>query len=420
MDYDYIKIPLESNIKIGTFTLDPEIPLPVLRSEEDKKTGDVALSSIKAGLISAIAHHTSNKDEIANKNIEYYKNIILSEKDAIHNMLFAAKVRIEKKDYANAETLLKAVCAMQKDEEAFILLSSVYAYLAAENKDKNQEAYDGYDTLILETLKSAYSIFRDSINIPYELASFHFREGNYDIAENYLDTFLKRVSDDDARKKTAEKLKEKCQHYIDEEDKMSEVYDLIMMERNDEAETKAKALYDEHKKDYQYNLLYGWALRTNNKFDKAKEYLMHALQLGGNDAELYNELSLVEWEIGDKELAKEYMQIASDIDEKSPIFASNLALMCINTDALEEAESAIYSLIKRDKHDPLIDTIVKAYNEKSKEPFVFPPDDNADKGEHKCECGHHHDHDEHECSCGHHHSHDEQNEHKCNCIHHHE
>ena len=66
MDYDYIKIPPNSNIVLGTYTLDPSIPLPVLRSKEDKKTGDVALSSIKAGLISAIAHSSSNNDKIAN------------------------------------------------------------------------------------------------------------------------------------------------------------------------------------------------------------------------------------------------------------------------------------------------------------------------------------------------------------------
>ena len=270
MDYDYIKIPPNSNIVLGTYTLDPSIPLPVLRSKEDKKTGDVALSSIKAGLISAIAHSSSNNDKIASSNIGYYKNIILSEKDAIKNMLLAAKVRIEKKDYINAETLLKAICVLEKNEEAFILLSSVYAYLASENKDKNEQLYEGYDTLILETLKSAYALFPTSVNIPYELASFHFREANYDIAENYLDTFLKRADDNDVRRKTAEKLKDKCKNFIDEEDKISEVYDLIMMERNDEAEQKAKSLYEEHKGLREYNLLYGWALRTNNTFANAK------------------------------------------------------------------------------------------------------------------------------------------------------
>ena len=412
---DYIKIPPNSKIVIGNCTLDPNIPFPVMMTEEDKKNGDVAISSIKAGLINAIAHKGSDKDKIANEHFDYYKNIILSEKDAVKNMLLAAKVRIEKKDYQNAEILLKAVCAIEKQEEAFILLSTVYAYLANENKEKNPELYEGYDSLILETLKSAHAIFKDSENVLYELASFHYREGNYDIAENYLDKFLEKVNDADPRKQIAQKLKVKCEKYIDEEDRTSEVYDLIMMDRTDEAETKAKALYDEHKNEYQFNLMYGWALRSNGKFKEAKEYLMNALKLGGNDAELYNELSLVEWETGDKELAKEYMQIASDLDEKSPIFVSNLALMCISTDSLEDAESAIYSLIKRDKNDPMIETIVKSYNQKAKEPFVYPhEDDEHDDSE--CSCGHHEHHSDSKCTC---HNHGNEDDHDCNCNHNH-
>ena len=61
---DYIRIPPDSTLVIGNFTLDPSIPLPVIRTEEDKKNGDVAIASIKAGLINAISHKGGLKDDI--------------------------------------------------------------------------------------------------------------------------------------------------------------------------------------------------------------------------------------------------------------------------------------------------------------------------------------------------------------------
>ena len=41
----------------------------------------------------------------------------------------------------------------------------------------------------------------------------------------------------------------------------------------------------------------------------------------------------------------------------------------------------------------------------------------APQQEHRCSCGHHHDHEEHECGCGHHHDHEK---HECCCGHHHD
>ena len=41
----------------------------------------------------------------------------------------------------------------------------------------------------------------------------------------------------------------------------------------------------------------------------------------------------------------------------------------------------------------------------------------APQQEHRCGCGHHHDHEEHECGCGHHHDHEK---HECCCGHHHD
>ncbi len=412
---DYIRIPPDSTLVIGNFTLDPSIPLPVIRTEEDKKNGDVAIASIKAGLINAISHKGGLKDDILDENFDYYKDIILSEEDAIKNMLLAAKVRIEKKDFENAETLLKAVLNLEKIEEAFIMLSTVYGYRAKEYENKDEKMYDGYDSLILETLKAGYSVFKDSVNLPFELGSFHFREGNFELAENYFETFLKRADDDDVRRKPAEKLLQKCKKHIEDEDNVSEIYDLVMTNRFDEAEEKVKKLYKSHENDYQYNLLYGWTLRNAKKFDEAQGYLMKALKLDGHDAELYNELSLVEWEIGDKQRAKEYMSLAVDIDDESTIYPSNLAMMCFELSDIEEAEKAIYLLIERDKNDPYIKMLVDVYNQLSKDKFVYPDGFEGEDDEHECGCDHHHEHG-HECECGHHHEHD----HECECGHHHE
>lgn len=419
-EFSYIRIPPESNIMYASFRLDPSKPLPVVMSKEDKERGDVSLSSIKTGLITAISHRGT--DEIAREYFDYYKDIILSEKDALKNLEAAASVRLEKKDYKNAEVLLKALIALSPNIEDFIMLSTVYASLAKNAENKDQAEFEKYDALTLETLKSAHKLFGDEPSVLMELGCFHFREGNYENAENYFDLFLKNAPLSDERRSNAEILKKKATLAIEEDEKISEVYDELMMDRGESGEEKAKALFDAHPKDEQYHLLYGWVLRVNKKFQEAREILLEALKLGGNEAELFNELSFCEWEIGSKELAKEYMQMASDIDTVSALFVSNLAYMCIHLKDIEEAERSIYELIRRDKNDPMIKELVSMFDEISDHKFVFPPDENDEEHQedHECECGYHHEHGEH-CDCEHRdhlHSHDSDGDHDCACSHH--
>lgn len=419
-EFTYIKIPENSTIKYAGFTLDPSKPLPVVMTEEDKKRGDVALSSIKTGLITAIAHRVS--DKIANEYFDYYKDVVLSEKDALKNLIVASQVRLEKKDFKNAEVLLKAILNLSPSVDAFILLSSVYASLASENENKDKEAFEKYDTLTLETLKAAHKAFGDDPSILMELGCFHFREGNYESAEEYFNSFLKNAMPSDKRRANAESLKQKATKAIEEEEKVAEISDDIMMDRRESALTKAKELFDKHQNESRYYILYGWTLRVNEKYTDAKDVLLKALKMGGEEAVLFNELSLSEWEVGSKELAKEYMKMAADLDSSSSIFASNLALMCISLKEQEEAERAIYSLIERDKNDPMIQELVEAFNKISDHEFVYPRSVENDEHNHECrydgDCNHHHSesgectHNDDECKCGHHHD-------NCECEHNH-
>lgn len=421
-EFTYIRIPPDGNIMYASFRLDPSKPLPVVMTKEDKEKGDVSLSAIKTGLITAISHRGT--DEIAREYFDYYKDIILSEKDALQNLNAAARVRLEKKDYKNAEVLLKALVALSPNVEDFILLSTLYASLAKDAEKKDIDAYEKYDALTLETLKSAHKMFGDEPSILMELGCFHFREGNYENAENYFDLFLKNAPLSDKRRENAENLKKKATLAIEEDEKISEVYDDLMMDRGEIGEEKAKALFAAHPKDEQYHLLYGWALRVNKKFKEAREVLLEALKLGGEEAELFNELSLSEWEVGSKDLAKEYMQMAADVDTVSSLFVSNLAYMCIHLKDFEEAERAIYELIRRDKNDPMIKELVSMFDASADHKFVFPPDEKEgdETVSDDCGCNHHGDNDR--CTCHDHHGegecHHEHVEHECKCGHHHD
>lgn len=428
---EYIKIPPESNIVIGKTKLDPSIPLPVIRTDKDKENGDVDFSSIKAGVISVLSHYGSDKEGFVHQYFDYYKSIVLGEDNAVFNLLTAAKVRIEKKDYDNAETLLKALSVISPHEEVFILLSSVYAFKANEVKDSDSDKYEAYDTLILETLKAGHTLFKKSDAIIYELASFHYREGNFSKAIEYLDEFISTYKNEDARLSNAKKMKEKATEALDKEDEYAEVYDLIMTNRYDEGVKKALALYEKYDKEYQYALLYGWALRVSGHFKEAKDVLLLCLKSDNTDALFYNELAMAEWEVGSKELAKEYMKTAEDLDKDNASYSSNLALMSLYTKDYESAERALYSLIERDDNDPMIEMLIKEYNASSGTEFVPPENfvkkhENSGEDDHHPTCGHdHHSHEgdesEHSCECehDHHHSHDHHHGHECACGHHH-
>ena len=412
---EYIKIPPESSIVMGGVKLNPEIPLPVVRNDKDN-TGDVELSAVKTGIIYALSHYASDNSGFVQKYLDYYKSIILGEDNAIFNLLTAAKVRIEKKDYDNAETLLKAISIITPHEEVFILLSAVYAYKAAAFKNIDSEKYEAYDNLVFETLKAGRVMFPSSSAITYELASFHYREGNFSKALEYLDEFISAYKTEDARFLNAKKMREKTVEAIDKEDEYSEVYDLIMTSRYDEGVKKALSLYEKYNKEYQYALLYGWALRNAGSFHEARSVLLSCLKSDNTDALFYNELAMAEWEVGSKDLAKEYMKTAEDLDTSNASYSSNLALMSLYTSDYENAEKSLYNLIERDKNDPMIDTLIKEFNSSAPYEFVYPAGfEKKDETEHKCECddcdhdaenGDEHGCDHSHCECSHDHLHE--------------
>ena len=58
-----------------------------------------------------------------------------------------------------------------------------------------------------------------------------------------------------------------------------------------------------------------WALRKAQRYEEAKECLLKCIALGESNTDIYNELSICELEGGNRELAKNYLNTAADLDE---------------------------------------------------------------------------------------------------------
>jgi Flp pilus assembly protein TadD len=110
-------------------------------------------------------------------------------------------------------------------------------------------------------------------------------------------------------------------------------------------------------------------------FEEANQAFLRCLELGEQNADIYNELSICSLELGDKELSKNYLEIALELDEGNVKLLSNLAFLYMRDEQFNQA----YELLKKaEAIDPKDPAIVHLNSEYAKRTGIDGEDDIID------------------------------------------
>lgn len=440
----YISVQNTLKTDLGTFTLDPSIKLPV--QLPDGKTeidaDDVSVENIVSGMLTIIAY-----DE-AHKHFSYYKSFI----DALEPGLAAelnkaAIAKEQQKDYDFAEELFLAVYHMLPQAASCINLATLYSYMAVDAREKkNDEDEDKYLLLAKRTLQDGLRRFGENEQILSELSSFEAYMGNLEEAKEYLERYL-MVASEGEKKQEMKKVKEQIDFQLENDNEIKEAYDFIMLGMPDKALPIIDKFIQANPSVWNGYFIKGWALRVKKDFELSKEALMECMKRGETNAEIYNELSICELELGNKELSKTYLEAAADLDGEDLNIMSNLAFLYLTDGQFDEAREALEKARYLSGNDEIVQELINQYEKLTGEKIgdvihedIVKDEDSEEveeddayqaelraiaeddiPEEHECSCGHHHHHG-HGCGCGHHDhecscSHD--NEEECGCGHHH-
>ena len=421
----YIKVPQNLKLSEGAFKIDPEIRLPIQIKEGKKniEEDDLTIEAIVAGMLTLIAYDELNKD------IDYYKAFVKAvEPDIASNLNTAAIAKQEAKDYDFAEELFLAVYHLEPQSASCINLATLYSYMSVhEEEKKNLDKADEYLAKAKATLLDGLRRFGENEWILAEIASFEGFLGNLEEAKEYSERYLLVASEGERKEEIKKFLKEVNQH-LESDNAFKEAYDYIMLDMPDKAISAIDSFLEKNSGIWNGYFIKAWALRKAERYDEAKKCLLKCLELGESNTDIYNELSICELECGNKELAKQYLNTAVDLDETNLTAMSNLAFLLIEDKEYDDARYYLEKARNVAADDEIIKNLIKSYEKATGEKIgdkiteeVINSDEDESMEEileelenthdHHDGCSCHH-HDKGGCSC--HHGHEEGH---CSCHH---
>ena len=410
----YIKVPNGMRVESETFRLDPNIMLPVqLQPGVMQLTPDgISLESIVSGMLTLIAYDENHKD------VSYYKDFVLTIDPMLPDKLCKAAIaKEEQKDYDFSEELFLAVYHLLPQPASCINLATLYSYRAVDARDKgDDEKEDEFLLSAKRTLSEGLRRFGENEDVLAEISSFEAFMGNLEESKEYLDRYM-AVAKEGEKKQEMKKLLSKIELQLENDEEIKEAYDFIMLGNNEKAIAAAEKFIAKNPKVWNGYFLRGWALRKEGRFEDARKDLMKCLELGERSADIYNELSIDELEVGDRELAKTYLETAADLDPENLTVASNLSYLYLQDSQLDEAREYLEKARFLSGNDEIVKNLIEEYEKKTGEKIgeliheeIVHDDSHEDEDddayaaeiaeiekdgipdEEECHCGHHHHH----------------------------
>lgn len=356
-DIVFITLPESMEKEINGFRIDPARRLPIQLPEGQASIDDsseVTIEMIISGMLKLIAWKQEDP------NYDYYRAFVLAAEPDVVEQLNLAAIAQEKQGHLEfAEELFLTVCHLSPQSATFINLATLYSERAAKDETKGT-AYDLYAQKALDTLLEGLKQFPKDPDLLCEAGYFHLYQGNTEATQSFFEQYLQVAPQGEKRTKV-EKVYADITRKITNDTALLSAYDKIQMGEEDKAIEALDTYIGKNPSVWNAYFLKGWALRRLESFDEAKTAFLKCLSLGERDADIYNELSLCEFSLGNKELAKTYLDTAVDLDDTNLTYLSNLAYLHLKDQEYTEARRLLEKARSIDGEDPLIKQLMKDY-----------------------------------------------------------
>ena len=352
-------ITLPESRTFGNTTIDSSIPLPI-QFPEGSLVDDIDFNSIVAGLIKVVAWAPENE------NIAYYKKLLLEmQPDVVKELNLAAIAKSNKKEFEFAEELMLAVKNLSDAPESYINLAVLYAQMTVKlHKDKNDTLADMYDDRIISILNECKEKHEKYAATYSEISAFHMRHGDIENARDNLARYVE-LEKNAKKREQAQKTLDSINRMLTSRDEIMYAYDKMMMGCPDDALEAMNKYIAANDKRWESYFIRGWAKRVLEDYSGAQIDLLESLRLDGSNAEVYNELSICARESGDTELAKNYLEIAVDLDGEDVIYLSNLAFLHLASGEFSECRELLEKARAIDPEDPQLKYLISEYEDKT-------------------------------------------------------
>ena len=359
----FIPVPGKILDCIGDFKIDPDIPFPVelpIDGEQSFDSEKLSLEMILAGSLRIISG--GETDEIPLKWIDYYRRFVLTVKPEIfHEFTVASIVKARNGEFDMALEI-NAVLESLFPLSPGVLLNKALILdkrAAAFTKNGHEAEREHAETLEAEALKAYEAALSLEPVLPdalFNAGFFFMRCKEFARARDYFSLYINAAEFEEipeGKKKQALKaLKEISSQGLDD-DNIREAYYCISVGNNEEGLQKIKNFIEKHPKAPNGWFLLGWTLRKLGRYGDGLESLKKAVELGGSNCDIQNEMAICLMELGDLKGAKKELEKALRKESENIKIISNLGVLAQKNGNINEAGAFFRTVLELDPNDPL-------------------------------------------------------------------
>lgn len=352
-DVVFIELKNENAIEVNGYTLDPEIPMPILLKDfvekvKGKEEKDIPVTSIASGAIYILGIDPEFKYKEA-----YIAFLKAFHEQPLHYLLGMGFTEINNSNYMNALICFRGALVLEPDSlDALYNMGRCCEDIADQNEGKKLE--QEFTQAAIDVFERISEVYPES-HLGYYHLGFHYaNQKAYTKAEDAWRTALKLDIDENKEMELVEKL-------IELQDKVTyeEGYQLVLAGRSQEGLEKLLSIEDKYQ-DW-WNLLFfiGLAYRNMEQYEEALRYYKKVLVHHPKHPETHNEIGLTYMMMGLPNEAEEYFVEGIRINPSSHEMLCNLGIIHMERNQLELAEKFLKQAFEIEPEDEITQTCLR-------------------------------------------------------------
>ncbi|MDR1420178.1 MAG: tetratricopeptide repeat protein [Treponema sp.] len=351
----------------GEFAMDPAIPIPVEIPEgRDSLTpDDLTMEMILSGMIKLVTAYHAGEGLPAVQIpgapepgtwIHYYRRFVLAVRPGIFGEFNeAAVLKAKNGDFDTALEILSALEGLFPGSDAVLLnraLALEEKEAALEAGGKRDEAGEAafraektYDMLLALDPPCPDALF----NAGY----FKLKRRDFAGAEECFSSYMDLPETDDEKRENAEKVLRDIRERFLSDENFQDAWELVRGGKEEDALEKIRFFLEEHPEVWNGWFVLGWALRCLERWSDGKAALEKAVELGGTNADVRNELAICLMELSDYRGARRELEAALREDPENVKIISNLGVLAMKKGNSGEAAAFFRTVLELEPGDPL-------------------------------------------------------------------
>jgi Flp pilus assembly protein TadD len=354
------------------FQILPEIPIPMELppGEENFNLEELSWEMILSGMLKILSAGNSPGDGrpegFGPAWLDYYRRFVLALRpDILPELSEAAILKAKNGDFGLSLEIFGALKGLFPRSPAVLLNSALAleekaAALERRGQEEEAEAASAEVERAYGEVLALEPPFPDAF---FNAAYFYLKRRDFGRAKELLSAYLELSSggkssfeasaaDEEKRGNVRALLKEIGESCLDDLS-FQEAWDLIRRGREEEGLRSIRDFLERHPSVWNGWFVLGWALRRLGRWEDARVSFEKTLELGGDNGDTRNELSICLMELEDYPAARRHLETALRADPENVKIISNLGILAMKSGDDDEAAGFFRTVLELAPGDPL-------------------------------------------------------------------